>query len=93
MGGWHRELVVRTQWEGERATIRRCLRSHSSEATAVRWEGLRDALTAQSLQQKNLRPLRGLPGAAEAVPGRVGCGAVGDRPPPGDLSPHRMALG
>ena len=45
MGGWHRELVVRTQWEGERGTTRRCLRSHSSEATAVRWEGLRDALT------------------------------------------------
>ena len=35
-------------------------------------EGMRDAATAHSPQQKNLRPPRGLPAAAEAVPGGVG---------------------
>ena len=36
---------------------------------------------------------RGLPAATEAVPGGVGPVVVGDRPPVGDLSPYRMALG
>ncbi len=69
------------------------LRPHSRGPTAVLWERLRHASTAHTFQGKNLGLPRQLPAAAQAVPGRVGPVVVGDRPPLGDLSPHRMALG
>ena len=53
------------------------------------WERLRHASTAHTLQQKNLRRSRRLPGAAEAVQRGVRPVVVGDFPPSRDL-PHTV---
>ena len=59
----------------------------------VLWEDWRNAATAHPPHQMDLLLPRRLPGAPQAVPEGVGVVVGGDRPPPGDLSPHRMALG
>ena len=62
------------------------------EIAAVLRDDRPDASTAYTVQKKDLRIPRRLPGAAEALPGGVRPVVVGDRPPHRDLSPHRMAL-
>ena len=50
------------------------------------------AATAHTPQQKNQRLPRRLRAAPGALQGGVGPAVGGDRPPPGDLSPHRKAV-
>ena len=55
--------------------------------------GQDDGEVPRSLQQKNIPDTGRLPTAAHAVSARVGPVVVGDCPVPGDLSPHRLAVG
>ena len=90
--GGHARRPVSGSADGPLSDGQPCPDPHR-ELSVVHWRDRLYAATAQQLQRGELPPPGGLPGATEAFPGEVRSVLVGDRPVPGNLPPHRMAVG